>query len=467
MKRLIFALAMFAAAPAWAGTTPCTTSSFAGGETVTSAFLNNCTWLGEQFTAEGSTADGNEATIGFVDPTADFTINFPDLAAATTDVLVTLAASQTLSNKSLASVNLTLKTDFNNSAVDDDDCTGEQGKAWYDTTDSAFEFCNANTGAPATVAATSGDITKVGTDCTSGDCFVTGGTGTKLESDSNFQVEVDANNDGSSQFQILDGASASVFEVSEAGDVTATSFTADDRTSEPGNRIQINDNDTAFTNDPTCANSGSAGVLTLIDVDESSADSYAACQGTGVTNVLPPITSNLVGTLTAATSSSTAVDNTATETAFSTGSYTFSANQFAVGTTFRVSAWGQLATAAASTPTASLNLRWGSVNTDPALATITTQALVASQPAKGWSYNAICTVRSIGATGTIACGAEASIPRNATAGDGVVYPVSDLTVGTTTIDTTASTAMTLFWKWSAGASGTTSTLEGFSVEVMK
>ena len=40
------------------------------------------------------------------------------------------------------------KQDRNNSAVNDDDCTGEQGFFWYDTTDSAFEFCNSNSGAP-------------------------------------------------------------------------------------------------------------------------------------------------------------------------------------------------------------------------------------------------------------------------------------------------------------------------------
>lgn len=43
---------------------------------------------------------------------------------------------------------LTGKIDRNNVAVDDDDCTGEQGLYWYDTTDSAFEFCNANSGTP-------------------------------------------------------------------------------------------------------------------------------------------------------------------------------------------------------------------------------------------------------------------------------------------------------------------------------
>ena len=46
---------------------------------------------------------------------------------------------------------LTGKIDRNNVAVDDDDCTGEQGIGWYDTTDSAWEFCNANSGVPATL----------------------------------------------------------------------------------------------------------------------------------------------------------------------------------------------------------------------------------------------------------------------------------------------------------------------------
>ncbi len=39
-----------------------------------------------------------------------------------------------------------------NTAVSDDDCTGDQSKWWYDTTDGRFEFCNANTGAPAILA---------------------------------------------------------------------------------------------------------------------------------------------------------------------------------------------------------------------------------------------------------------------------------------------------------------------------
>ena len=48
------------------------------------------------------------------------------------------------------------KIDRNNVAVDDDDCTGEQGVYWYDTTDSAYEFCNANSGAPTGLGGGSG-----------------------------------------------------------------------------------------------------------------------------------------------------------------------------------------------------------------------------------------------------------------------------------------------------------------------
>lgn len=56
----------------------------------------------------------------------------------------------------IATPNITGKYDLNNVAVDDDDCTGEQGKGWYDTTDSAWEFCNANSGAPTTLGGGSG-----------------------------------------------------------------------------------------------------------------------------------------------------------------------------------------------------------------------------------------------------------------------------------------------------------------------
>lgn len=75
------------------------------------------------------------------------------------------------------------KQDRNNTAVDDDDCTGEQGIWWYDTTDSQFEVCNANAGAPVAITAGggSGDITDV-FDCATGDCqSITATDGDKLD----------------------------------------------------------------------------------------------------------------------------------------------------------------------------------------------------------------------------------------------------------------------------------------------
>lgn len=48
----------------------------------------------------------------------------------------------------LPTPNLTGKIDINNTSVSDDDCSGEQGLFWYDSTDSAFEFCKANSGIP-------------------------------------------------------------------------------------------------------------------------------------------------------------------------------------------------------------------------------------------------------------------------------------------------------------------------------
>ena len=42
--------------------------------------------------------------------------------------------------------------------VNDDDCTGEQGTMWWDTTDSAWEFCNANSGVPTVLGGSSGTV---------------------------------------------------------------------------------------------------------------------------------------------------------------------------------------------------------------------------------------------------------------------------------------------------------------------
>ena len=79
-----------------------------------------------------------------------------DFSATTSAELAAVISNETGSgllvfgtSPTIATPIVTGKVDRNNVAVDDDDCTGEQGLYWYDTTDSAFEFCNANSGAPA------------------------------------------------------------------------------------------------------------------------------------------------------------------------------------------------------------------------------------------------------------------------------------------------------------------------------
>ncbi len=68
-----------------------------------------------------------------------------------TATLATLALAETLTNKTLTTPNLTGAIDYNDVAVNDDDCTGQLGEMWFDSTDNAFEVCNANSGTPVTL----------------------------------------------------------------------------------------------------------------------------------------------------------------------------------------------------------------------------------------------------------------------------------------------------------------------------
>jgi len=109
--------------------------------------------------------------------------------------------------------------DFDAGAVNDDDCTGQIGIMWFDDTDNAFEFCNADSGVPSTLAAAAGDIEDVG-DCATGAAF-TGACGTTLSSNTDLIFDLDEDNNGTESFQILDGADAIVAEILESGLITS------------------------------------------------------------------------------------------------------------------------------------------------------------------------------------------------------------------------------------------------------
>ena len=91
---------------------------------------------------------------------------------------------------------------YNGTPVVDSDCTGQQGDMWYDTGDSTFKFCNANSGAPDSLSASAGDVTAVGPGCSGGACFNDGiiTTGTTLlvwegtsDDGNEFSIEVPEN----------------------------------------------------------------------------------------------------------------------------------------------------------------------------------------------------------------------------------------------------------------------------------
>ena len=59
----------------------------------------------------------------------------------------------------------------------------------------------------------------------------------------------------------------------------ANLFQSADQTAAPGNLLQVLDNDTDLTPNPSCADSGAAGAFTLLDLDESATDTLGALHG--------------------------------------------------------------------------------------------------------------------------------------------------------------------------------------------
>jgi hypothetical protein len=157
--------------------------------------------------------------------------------------------------------------------------------------------------------------------------------------------------------------------------------------------------------------------------------------------------------VTDAVADSSAITNTTTETAFSNCAYTVPSGSAVIGTAFRISAHGTMSGDAAAPGNIAFRVRWGSANTNPLLIDLNQiGTLKLSLTSDGWSVNGTVVIRTIGGTGTAIGSGNAVVP----AVTGLAETMWDNQNGTTTIDTTAATALTLFADW--GTQDTDNTL---------
>jgi hypothetical protein len=94
------------------------------------------------------TLNGLEAIDGTGETTLEAALDIGGEVTSTGMGAAVVADSVAVSSWNITTAILSGKVNADGSAVSDDDCTGEQGLFWYDDTDAAFEFCNANTGVP-------------------------------------------------------------------------------------------------------------------------------------------------------------------------------------------------------------------------------------------------------------------------------------------------------------------------------
>lgn len=160
------------------------------------------------------------------------------------------------------------------------------------------------------------------------------------------------------------------------------------------------------------------------------------------------------------TSSSTAINTTASETAFS-GAFQIPANSLTVGRIIQAEWSGVYSNT--GTPTLQLRVRYG---TTAGVSLIDFGAVASGSTVtnRTWKVRFRGIVRSIGATGTIACDAELFMNTGATAiVTGVV--ICQGTNATATIDTTTATNLSLTAQWSASSASNTITRINQHVEV--
>jgi hypothetical protein len=200
----------------------------------------------------------------------------------------------------------------------------------------------------------------------------------------------------------------------------------------------------------------------VVEIDNGTVGSFTQLKLAGIT-VVPTATQvgNVVSTQTTVTGT---VDQTATtETAHVV--YPVPANVCQIGTTFRITGWGDMdngTTAITFTP----RLRWGGTAGVQLLATPTVVGTTTAQTNKTWHAVALVTIRTTGATGTAFCTLKLSNHEASTTG---VYAEDEADSGGTgvTIDTTANKDLDLTWTLSATTGTPHVRTYGGTVEIVK
>ncbi len=157
------------------------------------------------------------------------------------------------------------------------------------------------------------------------------------------------------------------------------------------------------------------------------------------------------------TAASTAVANTIVETAFDLA-YAFSANDLLDRQSYRMTARGNLSTAASGTVTMRLQLKLGTV----LLCDFGVVTMAISIAGRAWNAEATFQVWTSGATGTVEAQGEARLPtaNNNTSASFAMAP----STATKTVDTTAAQTLTLTATHGAASAANTITMRQLIVE---
>lgn len=183
----------------------------------------------------------------------------------------------------------------------------------------------------------------------------------------------------------------------------------------------------------------------VVEVNNGTAGQYRTLKASGIT--LAPQASQIGNVVSSQTIVTSTVDQTATaETAHVT--YTVPANACAVGSTFRITAWGNMdngTTAITFTP----RVRWGGTSGTQLLATPTVVGTTTALTNKTWKLEGLVTIITTGATGTAT--AEVALS-NHTANTSGTFAQDEANSGATavaSVDTTTNKDLVLTWALSA------------------